>query len=404
MNKTSQREWIARHLQLVIHDRSVRAALSVFALTRAIVFIIFILATNITILEPNRVFIRDANETRISLSHSGVARRLRPLVQRADCAWYLGIARNGYEQRSFDDKQERNWAFFPLFPLMWRLASKITGGFELTGIWLSNIFFLAALFILHKNVGAFGFDEQVADRTVFYVAIFPTSYFFSLPMTESLFLLLIAGSFLAAKSDRWWLAGIIGAFATATRSSGMILLPSLLLLYWQTERRFKPQAKILSLLLIPAGLLAFMFHLRLITGNALAFKDVLVAWNRRPAFFLRPLLDYVFNPLELSFGWDFRMVNFASAMTAFACGFALLKRREWALALFTLASVIMPLSAPALPLQSLTRYVMVIFPIFIMLAVAGGRPRVDQTIRAAFLVALGLMTFLYAIHVTLAMS
>ncbi len=89
-----------------------------------------------------------------------------------------------------------------------------------------------------------------------------------------------------------------------------------------------------------------------------------------------------------------------AAIIAFACGFALLKRREWALAFYTFISVIIPLST--FTLESLSRYVMVVFPVFIILAVMGRRPLFDQTIRAVFLVLLGLLTAAYALSLSIA--
>lgn len=90
----------------------------------------------------------------------------------------MDIARVGYERRSFPTEQHYNWAFFPLFPLILRLASLLTGEHALTGRALFTIFFFGALVLLHKLVLAFGFDAPDADRTIFYLAVFPVSYFF----------------------------------------------------------------------------------------------------------------------------------------------------------------------------------------------------------------------------------
>jgi hypothetical protein len=154
---------------------------------------------------------------------------------------------------------------------------------------------------------------------------------------------------------------------------------------------------------VPLGLLAFMIYLKSITGNALAFADIQVAWGHSAGFFWRPLLTYLADPLRISAGWDFRLLNFAAALTALAGGVFLLKSRQWALGLYALVSIIVPMSYGPL-LQSLARYAMVIFPVFIMLAVAGRSPRVDQTIRAVFVGLLCLMSALLASCVTLALS
>jgi hypothetical protein len=206
--------------------------------------------------------------------------------------------------------------------------------------------------------------------------------------------------FLAAKQDAWWLAGLLGGLAASTRVTGLCLFPALALLYWQRYRSLK--LNVMSLLLIPVGIIPYMIFLQRITGNALAFLDVQAAWGHTFGFFLRPLWKFLRNSVQLSFRWDFRLLNFLSALLAFGCGGIFLKRKQWALATFTLLCVILPLSA--MQLQSLTRYTMVVFPIFILLAEAGRAPRVDQLIRTLFVFALGAMTLLFALHFSMAMS
>ncbi|HEY0407505.1 MAG TPA: mannosyltransferase family protein [Pyrinomonadaceae bacterium] len=387
-------------LRRVWSDAAVRSALFAFALTRLIILMVFVITTHFEIPNPPQT-IDDYKNPNIVVHKDSLRPRVARLADYGDGGWYMGIARDGYEQRPFADTGQHNWAFFPLFPLLLRAVSNLTGGVALTGMALSSLLFLLALILLYKTIVAFGYDEAIADRALFYLAAFPVSYFFSLPMTESLFLLLTVGSFYAARREAWWTAGALGALASATRVTGVILLPALCVLYWQ-QHRGRLRVDILKLLLIPLGLLAFMYYLDLITGDALAFRHVLGSWGRQSGFFLRPLFEFLRHPQELSMSWDFRLLNFAAAVLALTCGAALAKRREWALSLYTLAGIIIPLSSQLL--QSHARYVMVIFPLFIILAWWGRNPRVDQTIRAAFLVLLGLMSALFAAHFSTAMS
>lgn len=390
----------AKALRRVIADSAVRSALFAFALTRLIIFTVFILSTHFEVPNPPAT-VNDYKNPNIVLHKESLRPRLAQLAGYGDGGWYMGIARDGYERRPFDDTSQHNWAFFPLFPLLLSAVSRHTGGLALTGMALSSLLFLPALILLYKITVSFGYDEATADRAVFYLAAFPVSYFFSLPMTESLFLLLTVGSFYAARREAWWTAGVLGALASATRVTGVVLLPVLFVLYWQ-QHRGRPRADMLKLLLIPLGLLAFMYYLDLITGDALAFRHVLGRWGRQSGFFLRPLFDFLRHPQELSMSWDFRLLNFAAAVLALACGVVLAKRRKWALSLYTLAGIIIPLSSQLL--QSHARYVMVVFPVFIILAWWGRNPRVDQVIRAAFIVLLGLMSALFAAHFSIAMS
>ncbi len=348
-------------------------------------------------------------DTQISVGHLPFARILRQEVATADVNWYLTIAERGYERAPYSADEKRNWAFFPLFPLLWRQAAKVTGEFVLTGMVLSHLFFLLALFLLHRVCIQFGLSADEADRGVFYLAVFPTSYFFSLPLPESLFLMLTIASFYFAKDERWWLAGLCGALASGTRTSGILLLPALALIYWETYRPAlqlrKPRTwrrDALALLLVPGGLLAFMVYLHFLTGNALAFKGAMAAWGRKAGLFLDPLFEYLRQPGEIAAHWNFKLVNFLAVILALACGMVLLKRRQYPLALYALLSLLVALSSALL--QSQARYAMVVFPVYIVLAGWGRRAKVDQLIRAVFVALFALMTALFAGHYTLALS
>ena len=384
-------------------DRSVRAALFAFTLSRVIVLVIFVL---IGLLKTAPDAFPGHFDAYISLEKAPVARVLRHEVLTADVNWYLGIAEQGYEQIPFNADVPRNWAFFPLFPMLVRAASYVTGEFVITGMALSHICFFLALFLLHRVSLLFGLSAADADRSLFYLAVFPTSYFFSLPLPESLFLMLTVASFYFAKSERWWLAGLCGAFASATRTTGVLLLPALAVLYWEMYRPFVSlralRKDVLALLVIPAGLVSFMIYLYVITGNALAFKGAQAAWGRKLGFFFTPLLDYLSNPAEIAAHWDFRLLNFLAIVIALAGGAALLKRRQFALATYTLLVMLVALSSALL--QSQARYAMVVFPVYLALALVGRRPTLDQTIRAVFLVLFALLSALFAAHFTLALS
>lgn len=383
----------------LIRDRSVRAALFFGLLSRIIVLLIF-LGVGWTSTAPD--YYPGHTDATISARRAPV-HILRQEVLTADVNWSVGIAEHGYQPGPFDAEVHHNWAFFPLFPLILHLVSQLTGEFVLTGMALSHLFFLLGLFLLHRLCLSFGLTADAADRCVTYLALFPTSYFFSLPLTEALFLLLTVGSFYLAKQDRWWLAGLCGALASATRTAGVLLLPALAILYWQTHRPLRPLRKeILALLLVPVGLVCFMIYLKVITGNPLAFRDTMAVWGRAPGFFLRPLYDYLRHPIEIAAHWDFRLLNFLAAVLAFTAGAVLVLRRQFALGAYTLVSVLFALSSTLL--QSQTRYMMVVFPVYLVLATWTARPKVHQMLCAILLVLFGLMTALFAAHFTLALS
>lgn len=391
-------------MRRLLSDRSTRAALFAFALSRAIVLVIFVL---VGFLKTGPSTFPGHVDAQIAAQSASVTRVL--VIRQAltaDVNWYVGIAEQGYERAPFNADVPHNWAFFPAYPLLLRFASYVTGEFVLTGMVISQLFFLGALFLLHRVCLLFGLTGDDADRCLFYLAVFPTSYFFSLPLPESLFLMLTVGSFYLAKRERWWLAGLCGALASASRTTGVLLLPALALLYWQMYRplrQMRPwRSDVLALLLIPTGLLSFMIYLHAITGNAFAFKDSMAAWGRQAGFFYTPLYEYLSRPGDLAENWDFRLLNFLAAVLALTTCVVWFKRRQFPLAIYALLSVLAALSSTLL--QSQARYALVVFPIFMVLATWGRRSQVDQLIRAIFLVLLGFMTAMFAAHFTIALS
>lgn len=401
---------LSEPLRRIAGDASVRSALFSFALTRFLVLAILLVGGQMSrVTTGSSDTIRDIS---LSLRKIPVARILSTTVMAADINWYQDIAQHGYEKIPFNADSSHKWAFFPLFPLLWRFCSYLTGEFPITGIVMAHCFFLLALIVVHKAALAFGFSKVLADRSIFYLCVFPTSYFYSLPMTESLFLFLTAGSLYSAKRGRWWTASAFGALASATRVTGVLLLPALVILYWKTyggDPRSKAawhsavaRREFLSLCFVPAGLVSFMIYLYAITGDPLAFKHIQVTWGRGTGLFLLTLIEYMRNPLLIAVPWDFRLINFAGPALALTCGAWLLKWRQWALGVFTLACVIVALSSPIL--QSQARYAMVLFPIYIVLAVAGERPRVDEVIRTISIALMCLMTALFAAHFSIALA
>ncbi len=390
-SRQKDRGRVIAFLRRAAGDAGVRAAVFPFWLSRLSVITLLVLGSAVS----HHISLSgdQTREVNLSFQQLNITNTLRSYCTGSDPGWYNGIAQFGYEKMPFSTTAQHNWAFFPLFPMTWRLVSLVTREYELTGIALAHVLFFLALVVVYKTIVAFGLDDAIARRTVFYLAIFPTSFFFSFPMSESLFLLLTAGSLCCAKTNRWWLAGLLAALASATRPTGILLWPALAIIYWQSFGRRWPRKEVLSLLLAPAGLLVFMLYLHRITGDALAFAHIQEAWGRRVGLFIWPLIDYLQHPW-IAVSWDLRIMNFLAAAGALVCGLLLLKWRQWAFGYYVLASVIMTLSSLLLIAQA--RYAIVLFPIHLVLALAGRNHYWDIGIRTVFSGLLFLMTALYA--------
>jgi hypothetical protein len=180
-----------------------------------------------------------------------------------DGSYYLTIAQLGYAHGP------HLLAFFPLYPALVRAAAWSPESAIVAGIALSLMSFGAALYLLHRLV-VLDFDRAVADRAVWLVALSPLALFFPAVYSESFLLLLTIGAIYAARRGAWMAAGIAGALAAACRSTGiLVLVPLLVIGLWEPGRvRLaelrgrvgRPARGLAWLLLVPAGLLAFLVY------------------------------------------------------------------------------------------------------------------------------------------------
>lgn len=393
---------VRTRINRILQDQSLRDTLYVFTLTRSLIFIIFIAVGHlvVTTIPDSPTNVREAT---VNLTNASIARKLRETMWRADVAHYWVLTHEGYLRQPFDieNARSRQFAFFPLHPLLQWLLSHVTKDVILWSAALSNLYLFIGLLFLHKLTLAFGYDQQIARRTIFYTATFPVSYFFSVPLTEALFLMLTVTSFYAAKRENWWAAGAIGAFASAARPNGVILLPALLILSWQIYRSLQIK-KIFGLLLVPVGLWAFMIYSWWACGDPWAFRTAVAHWGRKPGFFLTALGKYLIHPHTILEPWNFNLLNASSALLCFFCVYVLIRRREWALAAYAFMAIFLPLSTGML--QSLDRYALIIFPMFMGLAMVAKSEKTDTTIRFIFVILLGIMTALFAANYTIAVS
>jgi Gpi18-like mannosyltransferase len=130
--------------------------------------------------------------------------------------------------------------FFPLFPWLVRSFALLFRDYLLSAFVVSTLSSIAVVLLL-RRLAELDVDRAVARNAVWFVLIFPTSYFLHIGYTGSTFLAFALGSFLAARRGKWWLAGLTGALASLTRLNGLLLVPALaceaFLQYRAGERR-----------------------------------------------------------------------------------------------------------------------------------------------------------------------
>lgn len=363
--------------------------------SRGLLFALLVFGSQLTFLQKTNS--GSVWETRTELNSERLLPELIRVSMPGDAWWYRSIALHGYGPRA-DAGGAPNYAFFPLYPLLVRYGG-VTGDFTLDALLLSNIAFAAALFLCGAVALKAGLSEEEAQRAVVFLAFFPTSYFCSMPLPESLFLALTLGSMLAAYSGRWATASIIGGLGALTRLPGVLLFIPLAILLWRNERQ---RVKGLWLLLVPAGTFAFIVYLHHLTGSWRAFLAVQENWGRSPGWFWRPLVAFVMNPATVSEPWNFIALNFAFALLLLVAGIALLMQKRWELGVYTLASLLLPLSSGSL--QSLDRYAVVVFPLFLWLATFTRRPIVDRIVFATLVTLFGWLVAMFTLRVDFALA
>ncbi len=185
-----------------------------------------------------------------------------------DAGNYLKIAQTGYTAVGED---RFLIVFFPFYPALVALFGIVVRDF-LTSAFIVSGIASVALGLAFRELVRLDYSERTAQLAVLFLFIFPTSYFLHIPYTESLFLALTVGCFLAARKRIWLVAGILGALACLTRINGLILIPALVFEIWEEYRETRRfSRKWLFLVLIPAGFSAYLALNYFVTGSPTMF-------------------------------------------------------------------------------------------------------------------------------------
>lgn len=162
---------------------------------------------------------------------------------RWDSWFYIDIAENGY---SCPPATLCNAVFFPLYPFLIKLVGSLPGiNYYLAGFLISSLALFGGV-IAFYNLLLLKYPPQIAKRAIWFLLIFPTTFFFTAIYTESLFLFLSVLCFYFAFKNKWKAAGIFGLLASLTRVTGVLLFIPIL---WEFFSRNKKLTLKLDMLL-----------------------------------------------------------------------------------------------------------------------------------------------------------
>lgn len=338
---------------------------------------------------------------------------------RHDSWWYISIVEHGYTMGDIRTGQQGTVTFFPLYPLLVKAAAVLTGDVAVAGVVISQLAFLAALGFLYA-LARREYDEQTAARAVFYLAAAPATIFFSAVYTESLFTALVCATFYFSSRRMWDWAAAAGALAAATRNTGVLLAAVVALeglsqqgvrlrperlsgptleataqIWWEHLRRQARLAlggwpSLLAAGYVPIGLVAYMVFLQITFGDALGFIHAQATWGRSSAGTgIFKIVDNVVTNLGLgSNPWagqinTLTVLNVLSTIAFAPLVMLVALRMRPAYGVYAALTLYVPLSTGSV--GSMTRYVLMLVPCFMLLAVWGRRPWVDRLVLGIFL-------------------
>jgi hypothetical protein len=193
---------------------------------------------------------------------------------------YATIASHGYDLA--DD-----YAFFPLFPLLGKAIGAATGMGSKSGLLIVAYIALGAAFVaLRAYAGVRYADEPDHNRDYVLLAfgLWPTTFFFRMAYSESLFLLLVILALLSIEKKYLWTGAAIAGLASAARPVGIALALPVAMSAWVTvgsaPRRLA--RTLFASVLACWGLVGYMVYQHRECGDALAFVHAQAYWRVRP--------------------------------------------------------------------------------------------------------------------------
>jgi hypothetical protein len=304
-----------------------------------------------------------------------------------DANHYLNIADHWYQNQG----EERFFiVFYPLYPFLIRIVNIVFHNTIFSGFFVSGFSLLVSCYYIHRLV-AQDFDSQLAWDAVKYVLIFPMSFFLGLVFSDSLFLALSVMTIYYLRRQKWRTMGICGGLAALTRNFGLLLLLPVLIEYLQAQglagkwksSRFGEWGKDflrsgVYMFLIPAGTLVYLIINKLVTGDWFRFLSYLSEhWNQRFGYFPDNIKNYCINasiwrPADQVALWIPQIV--AVVLVILLIFYAMHKIRLSYIAyafgyIFLCASSTWLLSAP--------RYLLGLFPLYLLIALLSRRRSLD---------------------------
>lgn len=317
-----------------------------------------------------------------------------------DSGWYSAIAQGGY---GYIPGRQSTIAFFPTYPLLMRAVALVVGNTYVAGIMITlasgaaatRLFFgwLTERMEPPKAWAALGLLLLYPYAFFLYGAVYPTAFF----------VMALLGAFVLLENDHPWLAGIVGALATAARPTGIVLVVALAVRAVERRRAIgddRPVWRDAGVLLSGLGLAAFCLYQWRRFHDPFAFVSVQSAWGQESDVHtwlkLRFFEDLRGLPQRNVFGSISYLAHPVLTIGALALVPRVFRRFGYGYGVYALLIILLP-AAGTKNFFGMGRYLMAAFPCF---AVAGEmlaeRPRLAAVVYPVAAVGLVILTVAYS--------
>ena len=188
-----------------------------------------------------------------------------------DASFHHSIMAEGYQYIAFTGC---NLAFFPLFPMIWKLIGLSPMGISI----FNSLIFLAGLSWLLRK-------EQISSVMQLLLISIPSFIFFALPYSESIFFLFTTMVIIGYRNNNQLLRNIGFLGASVVKSASIVLMPAIIICEFMSarERKFNERlshSMIWSALSSFAGLLIAACIQGMQTGKWFYFLEMQQYWGR----------------------------------------------------------------------------------------------------------------------------
>lgn len=274
-----------------------------------------------------------------------------------DGGHYLEIAQYGYSEKF-------QYAFFPLYPLTIKVVNNFIGNYTFSAILISVISALIAMHFLYQLLSA-DFSKKLAQQSVFYLLFFPTSFYFLTAYSEGLFFLFVISAFLFLRKRKLFIATIFASLASATRPMGLAVVIALLLEIYLTVGITR---KNWYVVLSPLGFIFYSFYLFQNTSDPFYFITAEKNWLRSlsiPGLGFWETIRNIVTPGFIDKNFN-ALLDLVFAIFGLGMIIRSFRFLPVSYSVYGLISIALPLFTSSL--SSMPRFLLPIFPIFILMA------------------------------------